>query len=76
VKPHRRHDDDFLTVLLEVLAHPGAGAACLRHAGRSRFKTMITLGDMADKGMRMLEVACRRCERRGRLSIARLIAEP
>jgi hypothetical protein len=25
--------------------------------------------------MRMLEVACRRCERRGRLSIARLIAE-
>jgi hypothetical protein len=38
-------------------------------------KTMITLGDMADKGMRTLEVACRRCERRGRLSIARLIAE-
>jgi len=25
--------------------------------------------------MRMLEVACRRCERRGRLRIARLIAE-
>jgi hypothetical protein len=38
-------------------------------------KTMITLGDMADKGMTMLEVACRRCDRRGRLSIARLIAE-
>jgi hypothetical protein len=38
-------------------------------------KTMITLGDMADKGMRMLEVACRKCPRRGRLSIARLIAE-
>jgi hypothetical protein len=37
---------------------------------------MITLGDMAAKGMTMLEVACRRCERRGRLSsIARLIAE-
>jgi hypothetical protein len=38
-------------------------------------KTMITLGDMADKGMPMLEVACRKCPRRGRLSIARLIAE-
>ena len=30
---------------------------------------------MRAKGMTMLEVACRRCERRGRLSIARLIAE-
>jgi hypothetical protein len=40
-------------------------------------KTTITLaiGDMADKGMSMLEVACRKCPRRGRLSIARLIAE-
>jgi hypothetical protein len=38
-------------------------------------KTTITLGDMADKGMTMLEVACRKCPRRGRLSIARLIAE-
>jgi hypothetical protein len=38
-------------------------------------KTMITLGDMAAKGITMLEVACRRCDRRGRLSIARLIAE-
>ena len=38
-------------------------------------KTVITLGDMAAKGMTMLEVACRRCDRRGRLSIARLIAE-
>jgi hypothetical protein len=36
---------------------------------------MITLGDMADKGMTMLEVASRRCDRRGRLRIARLIAE-
>jgi hypothetical protein len=36
---------------------------------------MITLGDMRRRGMTMLEVACRRCERRGRLSIARLIAE-
>jgi len=36
---------------------------------------VITLGEMHAKGMTMLEVACRRCERRGRLSIARLIAE-
>jgi hypothetical protein len=36
---------------------------------------MITLGDMQTKGMSMLEVACRRCDRRGRLRISRLIAE-
>jgi hypothetical protein len=35
----------------------------------------ISLGDMRAKGMTMLAVACRRCERRGRLRIARLIAE-
>ena len=28
---------------------------------------VITLGDRRAKGMTMLEVACRRCERRGRL---------
>jgi hypothetical protein len=33
------------------------------------------LGDMAAKRMTMPEVACRRCDRRGRLSIAPLIAE-
>lgn len=38
-------------------------------------KTVITLGDMERWGMRMLEVACRQCERRGRLRIDRLIAE-
>lgn len=38
-------------------------------------KTTISLGDMEAKGMRMLEVACRKCARHGRLSIARLIAE-
>jgi hypothetical protein len=38
-------------------------------------KTMITLADMADKGMVMLEVVCRRRDPRGRLSISRLIAE-
>jgi len=36
---------------------------------------MITLGQMQRKGMTMLGVTCRKCERRGRLSIARLIAE-
>ena len=36
---------------------------------------VITLAEMQAKGMTMLEVACRRCERRGRLSIERLIAE-
>jgi hypothetical protein len=36
---------------------------------------VITLGEMRAKGMTMLEVACRRCELRGRLRIERLIAE-
>jgi hypothetical protein len=36
---------------------------------------LITLGEMRAKGMTMLEVACRRCERRCRLRIERLIAE-
>lgn len=36
---------------------------------------VITSGDMERKGMVVLEVACRKCERCGRLSIARLIAE-
>jgi hypothetical protein len=36
---------------------------------------VITLGEMRAKRMVMLDVACRRCERRGRLRIERLIAE-
>jgi len=32
----------------------------------------VTLGDLAGK-ITMLEIACRRCERRGRLSVPRLI---
>lgn len=36
-------------------------------------KSVISLGDMERRGMRMLEVACHKCERHGRLS--RLIAE-
>jgi len=35
----------------------------------------ITLGEMRTQGMTMLEVACCRCEGRGRLRIERLIAE-
>jgi hypothetical protein len=34
----------------------------------------VTLGDLAGK-ITMLEIACRRCERRGRLRIAQLIAQ-
>ena len=36
---------------------------------------ITTLGEMREKGIPMLEVACNRCERRGRLRIERLIAE-
>jgi hypothetical protein len=32
----------------------------------------VTLGDIAGK-LQMLDVACSRCERRGRLSVAKLI---
>ena len=35
---------------------------------------LVTLGDLAAR-QRMLNVACSRCTRRGRLSLARLIAE-
>jgi len=37
--------------------------------------SVIALGEMRAEGMTMVEVACRRCERRGRLKIERLIAE-
>ena len=36
---------------------------------------VITLAEMRAKGMTTREVACRRCERRGRLRIERLIRE-
>jgi hypothetical protein len=35
----------------------------------------VTLGEIADR-LAMLEVACSRCERRGRLSVAKLIERP
>ena len=34
----------------------------------------ITLGNLAGKQITMLEIACRRCERRGRLSVAHRMA--
>jgi hypothetical protein len=34
----------------------------------------VTLGDIADR-LAMLDVACSKCDRRGRLSVAKLIAE-
>ena len=40
---------------------------------------IVTLGEKAERfaaaGIALLEVSCNRCERRGRLSIARLLAE-
>jgi hypothetical protein len=35
----------------------------------------VLLGDLVAAGMRHLHVACSKCERRGRLSVARLVAE-
>ena len=40
----------------------------------NRGSSSITLGDLQGK-LTMLEVACHRCERRGRVSLARLIEE-
>ena len=34
----------------------------------------VTLGDLADQ-IAMLEIACSRCERRGRLQVDRLLAQ-
>jgi len=33
------------------------------------------LGDVANAGYRQLDVACTKCDRRGRVSVARLLAE-
>ena len=35
----------------------------------------ILLGEVAERGISMLEVACRQCDRRGRFRVARLLAE-
>ena len=57
------------------MLHFASESTLCRWVVAAKMKTTITLADMQDKGLRMLVVACRRCERRGRLSIARLIAE-
>ena len=36
---------------------------------------VILLGEVAERGAAMIEVRCGRCERAGRLSVARLLAE-
>ena len=45
-----------------------AGAAAMSSRGS------ITLGELQGK-LTMLDIACHRCERRGRVSLARLIEE-
>jgi len=34
---------------------------------------VITLGDVAERGPEMIEIRCGRCDRTGRLSVARLL---
>jgi hypothetical protein len=36
---------------------------------------VILLGDVADRGAELIEIRCGRCDRAGRLSVARLLAE-
>jgi hypothetical protein len=38
-------------------------------------KDLILLGEVAARGATMLEIRCRRCDRHGRLSVARLLAQ-
>ena len=38
-------------------------------------RDVITLGEVAERGAAMIEIRCGRCERAGRLSVARLLAE-
>jgi hypothetical protein len=38
-------------------------------------RDVITLGDVADRGAEMIEIRCGRCDRSGRLSVVRLLAE-
>jgi len=38
-------------------------------------KDYIPLGAVADRGAAMLEIRCSRCDRHGRLSVKRLLAE-
>jgi len=38
-------------------------------------RDVITLGDVAERGAEMIEIRCGRCDRAGRLSVERLLAE-
>jgi len=38
-------------------------------------KDYIPLGAVADRGAAMIEIRCSRCDRHGRLSVQRLLAE-
>ena len=38
-------------------------------------KAVYLLGDVAERGATMIEIRCGRCDRYGRLSVARLLAE-
>jgi len=38
-------------------------------------KDYIALGDVAARGQRTIEICCGRCDRHGRLSVQRLLAE-
>lgn len=46
----------------------------VRHPDRPR-PNLIPLGRVADAGLALLAVSCDRCGRRGRLRVARLLAE-
>jgi hypothetical protein len=37
-------------------------------------RDVITLGEVAERGAEMIEIGCGRCDRAGRLSVARLLA--
>ena len=38
-------------------------------------RDVITLGEVAERGGEMIEIRCGRCDRTGRLSVARVLAE-
>jgi hypothetical protein len=38
-------------------------------------RDVILLGEVAERGAEMIEIRCRRCDRQGRRSVARLLAE-
>ena len=67
--------DDQAEVLIGTRTLPAAqGRAAVRRAAVRG--DAVTLGDLVGKKITMLEVvACRRCERRGRLSVTRLIEQ-